>query len=306
MRHALIFLILSGCATTLAKDASEPASEKNYPSAEFSFNGRDFLGLGTSVVERGSSFSAVSLKIQGYLDGTASAFSKACGVNEKKTYTQNAKVEIPLTGEVKTSCVFSILVQPRLEGADLKPLRGEFFLKAVAPGKTWQGHSFKLADYADEVIETLFPSEKPVDAVIAGCSASAGRFTFTPEEGAVYTSTRDFMEDSSIKRCIAEGSFANEDHRTFTSWQIWRYVGDFSPLPDPEINFDGSFFGDYLRVTADENVLAIIWQGGTILGREAKIPLTEEKESFLRFITTSGRTLLCQYNLETRRYFCLR
>lgn len=307
MKRLLIpFLLLSSCATPLARDVSEPAAEKGYPSAEFSFNGTSYIGLGAGVVEAGSSLSVIRFEVQGYLSGTVKAFSKSCRVDVTKTYTENSVVKIPLEGEAKASCVLSLVVLPRTSEGELKPLKGEFFLKVVPPGRTWQGHSFKIADNADELVETTFPSEKPVNAVIAGCSKETERFTYTPEEGFVYTPSADFLTDPDLTRCIAEGSFSNEDFRTLTSWQIWRYDGSFSPLPDPEINFDDSLLGNRLHITADENVLAIIWQGKTVFSQEAKIPVSSVSEDTVRLITSAGRTLLCRYNLETRRYYCLR
>ena len=306
MKRALLILLLQGCATVRVIDVAAPPSLENYPSAEFSFNQTRYVGLGAASVEKGTSLSVLNLEIQGYLDGTVNVVSKACKVDLSRTYLNNAVVQVPISGDANESCVFSILVLPKSDVAPIKPLKGEFLLKVVPTGKTWQGRSLKLPDGEDQLVETIFPSENEALATLAGCGRTAETFKLPSEGGTAIISTHEFLVDDSPRRCFVEGVFKNDEYKTLTTWQIWRHSSDYVPLPDPDIYIEESLFGDHLVSATDENVFATIWDGAVTLGPRASVPFEPEKNYVIRLITTSGRTLVCTWQGDSRRYFCLR
>jgi hypothetical protein len=305
----LVILLLiggQGCATQLSLDPSPSAAASNYPTAEFWAQGKLFHGLGEIALKKGEPLAALSLKVQGYFEGTIRVDSGFCHLRKSLNYSDTGLLPIPLEGKAVDSCVLDIVVTsvyPKVYDSNtlVYEQKGQLLVKVLTDQKPFFLASSRVQEKSDVWLHV--PTEGltgSIQAVFRGCGHEYTD-TVPINDSEALLSARWVGGQQLPARCVFEGFLEGLGGITRVSWNVWSYAREFSPLPLPTLVYDG----ERLMVRGDPSVAAIVLDDSVELSSKAVFKLEQEKGHVLRLITVKGRSVVCQWLPPRSEWVCL-
>lgn len=275
-----LFFSVAGCGgASINVDPSIPATQANYPTAEFSACGRLWHGLGGCQIKSGLSLDDLNIQIQGYYNGIVRIVGAGddCQFDEVVSYANNSVIPVRIPRAIKSNCTIGVLVSPQIPHAKdqavvIRSFMG--FLRVRVTDQEWAFSSYETMETIGAKIPISvagFKPEETVRVVVRGCGQSSDSLM---QVGSIVLSLPAIQAQNCFLEIAVIGSKTVIQTIGLTS-----YSSVFVPLPQPSI-LDG-------RVYASPDVAVISVDNKFSIGNEARI---KGKPTIIRVLTTSGRS----------------
>jgi hypothetical protein len=297
--YLLLALLLIGCgAKPIHNDPSEPTTDANYLSAEFSACGQVFNGIGICEIQKGKDLSDLNLKVQGYFDG-AITMAATCAVDErlpsKIRYQKSARYDVPLSGRATETCVFTVLVSPEYpdeqnQPVDISSLKGHLFIKVVDAAGVSFSKSLKVKEgYNPSEIFSVKAEGREAEVIMkeATCGVDFKK-TYPIVDGKFVVKVKDFLPYVPMKTCPISGVFFVDNRPTRMTVFVNGYSRTFIPLAIPLVSLDGK----ELTIQAENAVAAVGVGSSMVVSNTAKFTIDPTKSYIIRAVTVRGRSII--------------
>lgn len=299
---AALLVLFSGCVSLMRPDQSIPAFKANYPTAEFRLNNEIHHGTASVRVNLGQKLNDLNLEVQGYLSGTIKVDSNQCGISKSFTYTNSKLLKINLPSIVRKSCIISILVQSDLPGYnELTQFKGRILVKALKPEEKWISYTSKIRVGEYENTTISYFGDGKVKVIFRGCGVIYEKY-HKIYNNSINLNTKDITGLTTKETCPLEGALIKDKKIRKISWTIFGYDKFFSPFPYPEISNlnekDITFHSDKSS--------AFISLGKNYTNKTNKKFKFDKKLPYIfRAISSKGRSVVCQWQVDQEIWLCL-
>lgn len=294
----VILLSVSGCGKMLRPDSVIPASQANYPTAEFNACGKKWQGLGFCSLDEGKSYSDINFQIQGYHSGTIRVTSVDCSIDDDFIrYDGSQSIPFSIPGIAKKSCLISFVVSPEYpkeynSGLVVNSLKGHLWISVGSPTKIREGFTSKVQEDADEILPLQVDAPGEYRVAFRGCETKYDKVHEVGEDKLIQIHLKDLLvkESFGVSSCIYAGGIEDSSKSVrYITWMVFGYDKKFVPLPHPVIVFEK----ENILIKADVNVSVISLDDDYQIDNEATFKKFDRTiEHTLRMITVGGRLLI--------------
>jgi len=279
-------------------DHGPHAYEHNFPTAEFSACGKNFFGIGICDIDLDSDLSSIDFKIKGYFSGDVKITSN-CGFNDVFHYTNNKLISYPVSGKVKQSCLFGILVNPKFPNQDNKPIetsgfKGFLLVSANRSNDLVYDFVTKVKEGMNSKIDIPVSVAYSLRAKFAGCGVSFDSIV-EPHDGFVTLYVSNLLSVLSKQTCPLFGGIGTKP-TTYVNWFIQIYDNEFQNISQPEVEIGNN----KIKVIAEDSVTAVFVNDGYVYSSIGEFSVDMKNTFIVRAITVGGRSQIGDFNPQSR------
>jgi len=295
----LLLIILSGCSH-LRPDASLPATESNYDTAEIVACGKRWHGLGVCRLSPDEPLESLKIGVQGYSDGEVAWYSQGCQIDYLESYSNNSEISLNKSGLLTRSCLITVTVSPKFSRGvkgDLvvSSFRGHIAVKLVSSKEHWLGETRKFSGHFEDYLKVPVQGGTSATVVFRGCGTD-----YKKQENVVAKYVLANISEAAGEvypnPCILDGFVFVNDYpdQVLIDVLIHRYNEDFIPLPIPEMVIEKN----KLKVKASVNVSIVSLDKDYVMSNEHEFSFDASKKHVFRALTVKGRSVVCEWNLS--------
>lgn len=285
---AFFFFSVAGCGgAKINVDRSIPATQANYPTAEFRACGRLWHGLGGCQLKTGQSLDDLNIEVQGYYSGMVRIIGTGdeCQFDEVVSYSNNSVIPVHIPKKIQTNCTIGFLVSPQIPHAKDQPvvIRSFMgFLRIRATDQNWAFSKYETMETDGASIQLQpsgFNPGEQVRVVAKGCSQSIDQIMLVE-------SIRLSLSAIQAQNCFLEVAIIGSKAQVQTIG-LTSYSSVFAPLAAPVIENGWVYAGpDVAVITVDDKFY---------VGSEVKY---KKQPSIVRVLSTAGRSVIMIRNTE--------
>ena len=287
----IAWILLVSCKSALKPDMVPSASDSGYPTVEINACNTSFLGIGICKVIPNDELADLNISVQGYYKGTLQV--DGCDLHQTIKYENHSKIKIPLSGQVKKSCIIDFVLSPEYPDETksqlvIHSLKGRLRIQMVYAGIPYISESVKVKQNIEHYFTIPMYEGEVVKTYISGCDAEFNKMG----QGPLIIPLSSLKLIPFVTTCIYEGIIISLRYPTRLTWQVWSYRDDFEPLPIPVV----SFANDHINIKADKSVSIISVDDEYKIADHGSFNFRRDKEHTIRLITVKGRVLIGKWN----------